>query len=142
MSTAKQGDTVNVHYTGTLEDGTKFDSSEGREPLSFEVGSSEIIGGFSQAVDGMAVGETKTVTIASEDAYGAHSPDMVQEVPISNFPDDMELSEGLALSANGPEGQVVNFTVVSFNEESAMLDANHPLAGKDLTFELELVSIG
>jgi len=141
MAIAKQGDNVSVHYTGTLADGTQFDSSQGREPLSFEVGSSQIIPGFSQAIDGMAVGESKTVVVSSDQAYGDFNPEMVQEVPRANFPDDLELSEGLALSANGPDGQVLNFTVVSFDDEKARLDGNHPLAGKDLTFILELVSI-
>ena len=142
MTTAKQGDNVSVHYTGTLNDGTQFDSSEGREPLSFEVGSNQIIAGFSEAVEGMSIGESKTITIPSEKAYGAHDPNMVQEVPRANFPDDMELSEGLGLSARGPEGQVLNFKVVSFNDDSVMVDGNHPLAGQDLTFAIELVSIG
>lgn len=142
MSTAKKGDNVSIHYTGTLNDGTKFDSSEGREPLAFVLGSSQIIPGFSDAVEGMSVGESKTVTISSDKAYGERSPEMVQEIPRSNIPEDIELVEGLALSASGPEGQQINFKVISFNDDTVTLDGNHPLAGQELTFALELISIG
>ncbi len=142
MSTAKQGDNVSIHYTGTLNDGTEFDSSEGREPLSFEIGSGQIIPGFSNAVEGMAVGETKTVTISPDQAYGDYNAEMVQEVPRSNIPDDIELVEGVALSATSPDGQVIHFKVIAFDDDNVKLDGNHPLAGQELTFALELVSIG
>ena len=141
MSTAKHGDNVSIHYTGTLNDGTEFDSSEGREPLSFEIGSGQIIPGFSDAVEGMAVGESKTVTISSDQAYGDYNPEMVQEVPRSNIPDDIELVEGIALSATGPDGQVIHFKVIAFDDDKVKLDGNHPLAGQELTFALELVEI-
>ena len=141
MSTAKKGDNVSIHYTGTLADGTRFDSSEGADPIDFVIGSGQVIPGFDVAVEGMTVGESKTVTIPSDQAYGEYDPAMVQEVPRSNFPEDIELEEGLALSAHGPDGQLLHFKVVSFNDETATLDGNHPLAGKELTFALELVSI-
>lgn len=142
MSTAKSGDTVKVHYTGTLSDGTQFDSSRGREPLEFTIGSGQLISGFDLAVDGMTVGETKTVTIPSDQAYGERNPEMQQVVPRSAIPNDIELEEGMVLSANGPQGQTLRFKVVGFDQEKVSVDGNHPLAGKDLTFDLELVSIG
>ena len=141
MSTAKSGDTVIVHYTGTLDDGTQFDSSQGRDPLQFTLGAGQVIAGFDEAVDGMAVGDTKKVTIPADQAYGPHRPEMVQEVARGDIPDHIELSEGMQLQASQPGGQPVVLTVTSFNEETVTLDANHALAGKDLTFELELVAV-
>ena len=141
MSTAKSGDTVKVHYTGTLSDGTQFDSSRGRDPLEFTIGSGQLISGFDSAVDGMTLGETKTVIIPSDQAYGEHNPEMMQVVPRSAIPDDIKLEEGMILSANGPQGQTLNFKVVEFDEEKVSVDGNHPLAGKDLTFDLELMAI-
>lgn len=141
MSQAKTGDAVKIHYTGTLDNGTQFDSSAGREPLAFELGSGQVIPGFDKAVDGMTVGESKTVNIDAEDAYGPHHSQMVQEVPRSALPEDMEPVEGMGLQAEGPDGQVVNLVVTSVQDDSITVDGNHPLAGKALNFDIELVSI-
>jgi FKBP-type peptidyl-prolyl cis-trans isomerase 2 len=142
MSQVKSGDTVKVHYTGTLNDGTQFDSSQGQDPLEFTLGGGNIIPGFEAAVLGMSIGDKKTVTIPCDEAYGPHNAEMTQDVPRSAMPEDVELAEGMVLHANGPEGQTLSFTVVQFDEESVKVDGNHPLAGEDLTFALELVSIG
>ena len=141
MSVAKQGDRVRVHYRGTLSDGKEFDSSQGREPLEFVLGSGQVIPGFEQAILGMNAGESKTVVIVAAEAYGPHRPEMTQEIPRSAIPSDIELSEGLVLQAQSPEGRTLSFSVVSFDEERVKVDGNHPLAGQDLTFELELVEI-
>jgi len=142
MSEAKSGDTVTIHYTGTLEDGTQFDSSEGRDPLEFQLGSGQVIPGFDKAVEGMSVGEEKSVTITSDDAYGPHNEQMVQEVPKNALPANIEPEKGMALQAQGQDGQPINLTVTEVGEESITVDANHPLAGKDLKFDIELVDIG
>ncbi|TKZ22596.1 peptidylprolyl isomerase [Shimia litoralis] len=142
MSVAKSGDTVRIHYTGTLSDGSVFDSSEGRDPLEFTLGSGQVIAGFDSGVDGMAVGEKKTIEIPSDQAYGPVHEEARQEVPRSQIPAEIPLEVGLQLQMQSPTGQVVPVTVISISEEVVMLDANHALAGKDLTFALELVSIG
>jgi len=142
MSVAKSGDTVRIHYTGTLSDGSVFDSSEGRDPLEFTLGSGQVIAGFDTGVDGMAVGEKKTIEIPSDQAYGPVHEEARQEVPRSQIPAEIPLEVGLQLQMQSPTGQVVPVTVISISEEVVMLDANHALAGKDLTFALELVSIG
>ncbi len=141
MSQASTGDKVKIHYTGTLEDGNRFDSSEGREPLEFELGSGQVIPGFDQAVTGMAVGESKTVSIAPEDAYGPRNEQAVQDVPISALPSDLEPVEGMMLQAQNQDQQPIQLTVVSVSEDSITVDANHPLAGKTLNFEISLVEI-
>jgi peptidylprolyl isomerase len=141
MSQAKSGDTVKIHYTGTLDDGSQFDSSAGRDPLEFTVGSGQVIPGFEQAVEGMAVGDTKTVNIPAEDAYGPHHDQMVQDVPKSALPDDLEPEVGMTLQAQGPDGQFLDLTVTAVEEDSITVDGNHPLAGKALKFDLELVEI-
>ncbi len=141
MSQAKTGDSVKIHYTGTLDDGTQFDSSAGRDPLAFELGSGQVIPGFDKAVDGMTVGDSKTVNIPAEDAYGPHQTAMVQDVPKSALPDDMEPAEGMGLQAQGPDGQLVNLVITDVKEESITVDGNHPLAGKALNFDIELVSV-
>jgi FKBP-type peptidyl-prolyl cis-trans isomerase 2 len=138
---AKTGDTVKVHYTGTLADGTEFDSSRGQEPLEFTLGQGQIISGFEEAVVGMAPGENKTVTIPSAQAYGERNEEMMQKVPRSAIPDEIELAEGMLLQAQGPEGETLRFTVAEFDEEAVLVDGNHPLAGRDLTFQLELVAV-
>ena len=142
MSQAKQGDTVKIHYKGTLDDGTEFDSSEGREPLEFELGSGMVIPGFDNAVDGMTVGDSKNVRIESGDAYGERHEQLIQEVPKTALPPEMEPEVGMALPSQAPDGQVMNLVVTAVSETTITVDANHPLAGQALTFDIELVSIG
>jgi peptidylprolyl isomerase len=142
MSQAKSGDSVKIHYTGTLDDGTQFDSSAGRDPLAFELGSGQVIPGFDKAVDGMVVGDSKSVNIPAEDAYGPHHPQMVQEVPRDALPADLEAAEGMSLQAEGPDGQVFNLVITAVKDDAVTVDGNHPLAGKALNFDIELVSIG
>jgi len=141
MTQAKSGDTVRIHYTGTLDDGTQFDSSAGRDPLEFALGGGQVIPGFDKAVDGMAVGDSKTVTIPPEDAYGERHDQLVQQVPKSTLPEEMEPSVGMQLQSQSPDGQVMNLVVVEVEEETLTLDANHPLSGQALTFAIELVEI-
>lgn len=141
MNEAKIGDTVKVHYTGTLEDGTVFDSTSGAEPFELTIGAGGVIPGFESAVKGMAPGETKTVTIAPDQAYGAYNEEMTQQVPRSAIPDEIDLQEGMILSAESPDGLPISFTVRGFDDEQVTIDGNHPLAGRHLTFALELVEI-
>ncbi len=141
MTAAKQGDTVQLHYKGTLDDGSVFDSSEGREPLEFTVGSGQIIPGLDVAIPGMKVGEEKTVRIAPEDAYGPVDPDAQQSVPRASIPPSVQLEAGLRLQAQSQNGQTMTVVVVEFDDETVVLDGNHPLAGKALTFEIELTGI-
>ena len=142
MSQAKSGDTVKIHYTGTLDDGTEFDSSAGRDPLEFEIGSGQVIPGFDNAVEGMAVGDKKSVRIESSDAYGERHEQLVQQVPRSALPDDLTPEEGMALQSQSPDGEVMMLMVTAVGEEEITVDANHPLAGQALSFDIELVSIG
>jgi FKBP-type peptidyl-prolyl cis-trans isomerase 2 len=142
MTEVKHGDTVRIHYRGTLADGTEFDSSAGRAPLEFTVGSGQIIPGLDRALPGMTVGEKKTVTIAPEDAYGARHPDASQAVPRDQIPAEIPLAVGTALQMRTPNGGMVQVTVTEVTEDSVTLDANHALAGRDLTFAFEIVSIG
>lgn len=141
MTQAKTGDTVKIHYSGTLTDGTQFDSSEGRDPLEFSLGAGAVIPGFEKAVEGMAVGENKSVTIEPDDAYGPRHDQLVQQVPGSALPDDIEPAIGMQLQGQSPEGQVMNLTVTAIEEDGITVDANHPLAGEALTFDIELVEI-
>ncbi len=141
MSEAKTGDTVRIHYTGTLADGSTFDSSAGRDPLEFKLGSGQVIPGFDKAVTGMTVGQEHTVEIAASDAYGAHDPNGKQSFPRDKVPDDIPLEIGTQLQLSGPQGQPIMVTVAEVTDEVVILDANHPLAGKDLTFKIELVEI-
>lgn len=142
MPTAKQGDTVQIHYTGSLEDGTVFDSSEGRDPLSFTLGEGQVISGFEQATLGMEVGETKTTRIEVEDAYGERRDELVLEVPREQLPNELEVEVGTPLQLQQPDGSAVPVTVSALDEQTVTLDANHPLAGEPLQFELTLVGIG
>jgi peptidylprolyl isomerase len=142
MSQAKNGDTVKIHYTGTLDDGTEFDSSVGKDPLEFELGSGGVIPGFDKAVTGMTVGDNKSVRIEADDAYGQRHDHLVQEVPRSNLPDDLTPAVGMALQSSAPDGQVALFTVVAVSDETFTVDGNHPLAGQALSFDIELVAIG
>ena len=141
MDQAKSGDTVRIHYTGTLDDGTEFDSSAGREPLEFSLGGGQVIPGFDSAVTGMAVGDSKTVTIAPDDGYGPRHEQLVQQVPRNTLPEDIEPAVGMHLQSQTPDGQIMNLVVVEVAEESITLDANHPLSGQALTFAIELVEI-
>jgi len=142
MSQAKSGDKVQVHYTGKLDDGTQFDSSEGREPLQFDVGGGQVIPGFDKAVEGMTVGDTKSVRIPADEAYGSRHEQLVQEVPRSALPDDIEPVVGMRLQTPGPDGQPIQLVVTAVGEESITVDGNHPLAGEALNFDIELVEIG
>lgn len=142
MTAAKSGDTVRIHYTGTLDDGSVFDSSEGRDPLEFTLGSGQVIKGFDDGVTGMAVGEKKTVNIPCADAYGPVREEMRQDVPREQIPAEIPLEVGMTLQMQSPDGHVLPVKVTAFDDASVTLDANHDLAGKDLTFALELVSIG
>ena len=141
MSQAKSGDTVKIHYTGTLEDGTEFDSSAGREPLEFAIGSGQVIPGFDNAVDGMTVGDNQTVTIPAGEAYGERHDQLVQEVPKTALPEDMKPEVGMQLQSQGPDEQIMNLLVTAVEVESITVDGNHPLAGQALTFAIELVEI-
>lgn len=140
MAAAKAGDTVRVHYTGRLDDGDVFDSSEGRDPLEFQLGSGQVISGFDDAVAGMEPGETRRVTIPADQAYGPHRKENVVSVPRDQFPENITPAVGQQLQMS-QGGQVYRVTVAEVGEEAVSLDANHPLAGKDLTFDLELVEI-
>lgn len=141
MSQAKSGDTVKIHYTGTLADGTQFDSSAGRDPLEFALGSGQVIPGFDQAVDGMAVGESKSITIAPDEAYGQRHDQLVQDVPKSALPDDMQPEVGMQLQSESPDGQVIQLVITAVADETITVDGNHPLAGHELKFDIELVAI-
>lgn len=141
MATAKQGDTVQIHYTGKLDDGTVFDSSEGRDPLTITLGEGQVIPGFERAVTGMQEGEQKETRLEVEEAYGEPRDDLRLDVPREQLPDDLEVDVGTPLQLNQPDGTPVPVTVASLNEETVTLDANHPLAGQPLTFDLTLVDI-
>ena len=142
MQQVQNGDTVNVHYHGTLSDGTIFDSSNGREPLTFIAGSGQVIKGFDDAVLSMKVGDKKTVHIPAHEAYGERNDDMIMEYPVSDFPADMQPAVGMELQMGDNSGNVFPVVIVEINGDMVFLDANHPLAGKDLIFDLELVTIG
>jgi peptidylprolyl isomerase len=140
MARAQRGDTVRVHYTGKLENGEQFDSSRGMDPLTFTLGEGAVIQGFDAAVDGMAVGESKQVTIPAAEAYGDRREELTLRIPRTELPADLELEVGSQLRMEqGGDSLVV--TVRDMDEGSVMLDANHPLAGEALTFDLELVEI-
>ncbi|MBN7787503.1 peptidylprolyl isomerase [Ponticoccus gilvus] len=141
MTQVKSGDTVRIHYTGTLTDGSTFDSSAGRDPLEFTVGSGQIIPGLDKAMPGMAVGEKKQVTVPADEAYGQPNPQAQQAVPRAEIPDHIPLDLGTQLQVQTPDGQAMQVTVVQVTDQEVTLDANHPLAGKDLTFDIELIEI-
>lgn len=141
MTQAQQGNTVKVHYKGVLEDGTVFDSSYEKEPLEFTIGDGRIIPGFESAVVGMSQGESKKVTITPEEGYGDYQEQGKVEVNRENMPEDIQPEPGMMLQLNTPEEKVVYVTVTDMDEEKVTLDANHPLAGKDLHFEIELLEI-
>ncbi len=141
MTQVKAGDTVRIHYTGTLTTGETFDSSEGRDPLEFVVGSGQIIPGLDKALPGMEMGEKKTVQIPCAEAYGESDPSAMQSIPRGQIPENIPVEPGTQLQMQAPSGQVVPVVVVSANEEEVVLDANHPLSGKDLIFAIEIVGI-
>lgn len=141
MSVTKDGDTVKVHYTGKLEDGTIFDTSEEHEPIEFTVGQGKIIPGFEKAVIGMSPGDSKTVELSSEEAYGPHRDNLVMVVEKDELPENIEPQEGQHIQVQQKEGNPFMVQVTDVSGDKVTLDANHPLAGKDLTFEIELVSI-
>ena len=141
MKQAQAGDTVRIHYSGTLNDGTQFDTSEGSDPLEFALGSGMVIAGFDKAVEGMAVGESKSVKIPPEEGYGPRHDQLVQEVPKSALPEDIAPAVGMQLQGKSADGQVMNLVVTDVGEADITVDANHPLAGEELTFDIELVEI-
>ncbi len=141
MQQAKKGDKVKIHYHGTLTDGTIFDSSLQREPLEFEIGSGMVIKGFDDGVTGMAIGEKKTIHIPADEAYGQVDPERVMEFPKDRFPEDMTPEVGMQLMMSNQTGQQIPVVITEVKEAVVLLDANHPLAGKDLVFDLELVAI-
>lgn len=141
MSEAQEGNTVKVHYTGSLEDGTVFDSSEGREPLEFTLGEHKVIPGFEHAVVGMSPGDKKTEKISAEHAYGPRREDMILEIDRSQLPETIEPEVGLQLQMTTPDGQQVPVQVTELRDDKVKLDANHPLAGKNLVFNLEVIEV-
>ncbi|MDO6490697.1 MAG: peptidylprolyl isomerase [Cellulophaga sp.] len=141
MSIVKENNTVKVNYTGKLADGQVFDTSEGREPLEFTLGQGQLIPGFEKGVIDMKLNEKKTITIAKEEAYGEVNEALIQEVKKSELPQDMEPKVGMGLVSKAPDGREMNLMVVEVKEESIVIDGNHPLAGKDLIFDLEVLEI-
>lgn len=143
MPKVKDGDTVKVHYTGTLtEDGTVFDSSREREPLEFTLGEGQLIPGFEEAVIGMEEGEDTTIELASEDAYGERREDLELEVSKDDLPNNIEPEVGMQLQMQQQEnGQAIPVQITAVEDELVKLDANHPLAGQDLTFDIELIEV-
>ena len=141
MTKAKQGDTVKIHYTGKLEDGTVFDTSVERDPLQFTIGAGEVISGFEEAVVGMSPGESKIAKIPADKAYGPRREEMVLEVDREQFPAELEPKVDQQLQIRQADGRIFIVTVTDISEGSVTLDANHPLAGKDPTFDIQLVEI-
>ena len=141
MTQVKKGNTIKVHYTGKLEDGTVFDSSEGREPLEFEVGAGRMIKGFDQGVEGMNLNEEKTITIEAAEAYGDIREDLIIDVPKAQLPPDIKPEVGMELVSQQPDGQQIVVTVKEVKPEAIVIDANHKLAGKDLIFDVKVVEI-
>jgi peptidylprolyl isomerase len=141
MTQAKQGDTVKVHYTGKLGDGTVFDTSRSRHPLQFTIGKGQVIAGFEQAVDGMNTGESKTVIIPMDNAYGPRREEMIITMERSKLPADLDPKVGQRLELTQMDDQNILVTVTAVTDAMLTLDGNHPLSGKDLTFDIELVGI-
>ena len=141
MSQAKNGDTVKIHYTGTLDDGTEFDSSAGRDPLEFQLGGGQVIPGFDNAVEGMTVGDSKSVRIEPDEAYGQRHEQLIQDVERSALPEDLAPEVGMALQSQSPDGRVMMLTITAVSEDTITVDGNHPLAGQALSFDIELVAI-
>ncbi|PSG91657.1 FKBP-type peptidyl-prolyl cis-trans isomerase [Aurantibacter aestuarii] len=141
MTQVKENNTVKVNYTGKLANGQVFDTSEGREPLEFTLGQGQLIPGFEKGVIDMKLNEKKTITIAKEEAYGEVNKDLIQEVKKTELPQDMSPEVGMGLVSKSPDGREVNLMVTEVKEDSIVVDANHPLAGKELIFDLEVVDI-
>ncbi|MBV6622875.1 MAG: peptidylprolyl isomerase [Rivularia sp. (in: Bacteria)] len=141
MTQAKAGDNVKVHYTGKLDDGTVFDSSAEREPLQFSLGSGNVIPGFEEAIVGMAPGESKTATIPADQAYGPQREELVITVEKEQIPTDLSVAVGQQLQISQNNGQVIPVIVTDVSDSKVTLDANHPLAGQQLTFDIELVEV-
>jgi FKBP-type peptidyl-prolyl cis-trans isomerase 2 len=141
MAQARHGDTVKVHYTGKLDDGSVFDTSQGDEPLSFKLGADQVIPGFEELVLGMSPGEKRSAKIACENAYGPHREELILEIEREKMPEGMDPEVGHVLEIGHPSGMKLQALIVSLTEELITLDANHPLAGKALTFEVELLEI-
>jgi FKBP-type peptidyl-prolyl cis-trans isomerase 2 len=141
MKQAQQNDTVKVHYKGLLENGEVFDSSEGRDPLQFTLGKGQVIPGFEQGIEGMVVEQEKTLKIPAADAYGEINDQLIQEVPIAALSDEITPEVGLKLVSKTPEGMEIPIVVTEVKDESITIDANHPLAGKELIFEVKLLEI-
>ena len=141
MSTIKDGDTVSVHYTGTLASGEVFDSSVERDPLKFTLGKGQLIPGFEHAIMGLSVGEKAITNIPSLEAYGEHNPEMVIEVPMNQLPLELDAQVGMQLQLNQPDGQAIPVQITQIEGETVTIDANHPLAGKDLNFDIEVVEV-
>ncbi|MBM1104532.1 peptidylprolyl isomerase [Aurantibacter crassamenti] len=141
MNQVKENNTVKVNYTGKLSDGQVFDSSEGKEPLEFTLGQGQLIPGFEKGLIDMKLNEKKTITIAKEEAYGDVVEDLIKEVEKTQLPEDLKPEVGMGLVSTTPEGQEMNLRVVEVKEDSILIDGNHPLAGQELTFDLEVVAI-
>ena len=141
MAEAKSGDRVKVHYTGTLGDGTEFDSSRGRDPIEITIGEHEVIPGFEDALVGMSEGDTKTIKLPCEQAYGRYREEHVGMVDRSQLPGEADLQVGMVLEAQAPDGTMTKVMVKQITDEAVIIDGNHPLAGKALSFELELVEV-
>ena len=141
MSQVKENNTVKVHYTGKLADGQVFDTSEGKEPIEFVLGQGRLIPGFEKGLIDMKLNEKKTINIAKEEAYGEVNDQLIQEVDKANLPQDMEPKVGMGLVSKSPEGQEMNLMIIEVKDESVVIDGNHPLAGRDLIFDLEVVEI-
>lgn len=141
MGQVKEGDAVSVHYTGKLPDGTVFDSSREREPLQVKVGAGEVIPGFEQGLVGMEVGDNKTVTLTPDEAYGYRREDLIVDVDANQFPENIKPRIGQRLQVRQPDGSLVNVQITGIEDGTVTLDANHPLAGETLIFDIELVAI-
>ena len=141
MAQAQEGDTVTVHYTGKLEDGTVFDTSEEREPLNFTIGEEKVIPGFENAVVGMEPGDTKKKELTPDEAYGEHRDDMVMELERNEIPDEVDPQVGQQLQLRMQNGQTVPVVITDLGDETVTIDANHPLAGHKLVFEIELIDV-
>jgi FKBP-type peptidyl-prolyl cis-trans isomerase 2 len=141
MNQVKENNTVKVNYTGKLSDGQVFDTSEGKEPIEFTLGQGQLIPGFEKGLIDMELNEKKTITVAKDEAYGDVNKDLIQEVKKTELPQDMTPEVGMGLVSKSPDGQEMNLMVVEVKDETIVIDGNHPLAGKDLVFDLEVLEI-